>query len=92
MSDCHSSALMSRDGPIDWCCMPRIDSRSCFARLLDPDRGGYCRIAPVARHTVERRYREDSLILGTTHETADGTVCVVDCLPMREGGRHEPYR
>ncbi|MGD8922324.1 MAG: DUF5911 domain-containing protein, partial [Candidatus Zixiibacteriota bacterium] len=35
ISDCHATALISRSGSIDWCCMPRIDSASCFGRMLD---------------------------------------------------------
>ena len=41
LSDCHSVALVSRAGSIDWCCMPRIDAPSCFGRLLDWEQGGF---------------------------------------------------
>lgn len=92
LSDCHSSALVSRDGSIDWCCMPRIDSPSCFGRLLGWENAGCCRIAPGEDYHVERRYRGDSLILETTFKTAGGVARVIDCLPMREGGREAPYR
>ncbi|HET8630975.1 MAG TPA: trehalase-like domain-containing protein, partial [Thermomicrobiales bacterium] len=46
ISDCHSAALVSRAGSIDWCCMPRMDWSSCFGRLLDWEHGGYCSITP----------------------------------------------
>jgi GH15 family glucan-1,4-alpha-glucosidase len=92
ISDCHSSALVSRDGSIDWCCMPRIDSRSCFGRLLGWQDGGHCRIAPLAASRVRRRYWDDSLILETTFETETGSLRLTDLMPMRQGGRHDPYR
>lgn len=92
IADCHSSALVSKSGSIDWCCMPRIDSKSCFNRILDWVNGGYCTIAPEARHRTTRRYLQDTLILETTFHTDDGEARVIDCLTMREGGEHDPHR
>ena len=48
ISDCHGTALVSRSGSVDWCCMPRMDADSCFGRLLDWEVGGYCAITPSA--------------------------------------------
>lgn len=91
LSDCHSAALVSRAGSIDWCCMPRVDSASCFGRLLDWRRGGFCRIMPASSYRVSRQYLQDSLVLETTF-TADGGVArLIDCMPVREGGEHHPY-
>jgi len=92
IGDGHSAALVSKSGSIDWLCMPRIDSASCFGRILDWDKGGYCRIAPTMKHTSSRRYVENSLALETTFRTEDGEVRLTDFFPMREGGRHNPYR
>jgi hypothetical protein len=39
ISDCHSCALVSSSGSIDWCCMPRIAVASCFGRILDGTMG-----------------------------------------------------
>lgn len=92
IADCHTAALVSRSGSIDWCCLPRIDSGSCFARLLDWERGGYFRIAPAAGGTSTRRYLEDTLVLETTFRTESGKARLTDCFTMRIGGRHHPYQ
>jgi GH15 family glucan-1,4-alpha-glucosidase len=92
ISDCHSSALISRTGSIEWCCMPRIDSAPCFGRMLDRNHGGYCLVAPVEKAGISRRYLDDTLVLETTYQTKDSRARVLDFLPMRKGGRHDPHR
>ncbi len=93
IADCHSSALISKSGSIDWCCMPRFDSASCFGRLIGWEQGGYCQIVPVASYTVSRRYRGHSLILETTFHTDEGQEArLIDCFLMRKGGAHHPYQ
>ncbi|MGW8313931.1 MAG: glycoside hydrolase family 15 protein [Desulfuromonadales bacterium] len=92
ISDCHSAALISSRGSIDWCCMPRIDSASCFGRLLDWTKGGFCRIYPTGEAEVTRQYIERTLVLETTFVTDSGKARLLDFFPMREGGRHNPYQ
>ncbi|MDP9068738.1 MAG: glycoside hydrolase family 15 protein [Actinomycetota bacterium] len=83
IGDTHSAALVSRDGSIDWLCLPRFDSPACFAALLDEDTGGRWRIAPE-EDVVEatRRYRGETMILDTTFHTASGSVTLTDCLAV----------
>jgi GH15 family glucan-1,4-alpha-glucosidase len=86
IGDCHSAALVGRDGSIDWLCWPRFDSPACFAALLGTPENGFWKIAPLdpeARST--RRYRPDTLILETDFETADGAATLVDFMPVRDG-------
>lgn len=92
IADCHSAALISWSGAIDWCCLPRYDSASCFGRLLDWEKGGYCQVTPRAPYEVSRRYRSDSLVLETHFKSGDGEVRLLDCMTMREGGEHHPHR
>jgi GH15 family glucan-1,4-alpha-glucosidase len=92
ISDSNSVALVSRDGSIDWCCIQRIDSGSCFGRLLDRERGGYCSISSRGEDwTSSRRYVDDSLVLETTFNAGSGEVRVLDffALPVEE---RRPYR
>jgi GH15 family glucan-1,4-alpha-glucosidase len=86
IGDCHSAALVSRRGSIDWCCLPRFDSGSTFGRLLDWDRGGHCTIAPTGNESWEstREYLENSLVLSSTFTGASGEVRLVDCFVVRE--------
>ncbi|MFC4009067.1 glycoside hydrolase family 15 protein [Nonomuraea purpurea] len=84
IGDMHTAALVRRDGSIDWLCVPRFDSPSCFAALLDSPRAGRWLLAPVnARRGASRRYREDTLILETTWHCDDGSVRVVEFMPPR---------
>ncbi len=84
IGDCLTSALVARDGSVDWLCMPRFDSPACFAALVGDAENGRWRIAPTAEVTAtSRRYRGDTLILETELETADGAVRLIDFMPPR---------
>jgi GH15 family glucan-1,4-alpha-glucosidase len=81
IGDGHTVALVSRTGSIDWLCLPRFDSPSCFSRLLgDPD-GSHWQLTAADDATVERRYLEDSNVLETTYTSAGGQVRVTDLMP-----------
>jgi GH15 family glucan-1,4-alpha-glucosidase len=85
IGDTHTAALVSREGSIDWLCLPRFDSPACFAALLGDAGHGRWRIAPAGKvRSVRRRYRGDSLVLETEFRTSTGTVRLVDCMPPRQ--------
>jgi GH15 family glucan-1,4-alpha-glucosidase len=75
---------VSLAGSIDWLCWPRFDSGACFAALLGTPDNGRWLIAPCEPARTTRRYRGDTLILETEHETDTGAVTVVDFMPMRD--------
>jgi GH15 family glucan-1,4-alpha-glucosidase len=81
IGDCHSAALVSRRGSIDWCCLPRFDSGSAFARILDHERGGHCSIVPTedGAWQYHRIYLEDTLVLETTVDGPAGEARITDC-------------
>ena len=79
ISDCHSVALVSTQGSIDWCCMPKIDSPSCFGRIINVTSGGYCQIFPQEPVKVSRRYVKNTLILETFFESESSKVKLTDC-------------
>src|SRR5271168_429571 len=81
LSDCHSAALVSRDGSVDWLCLPRFDAPSVFCRLLDPA-GGHFSIRPAGEFHVSRRYVDQTMVLETTFTTAGGTAVLTDALTV----------
>ncbi|HEU4347381.1 MAG TPA: glycoside hydrolase family 15 protein [Actinoplanes sp.] len=81
VSDCHSAALITAGGSVDWLCFPRFDSPSVFGRLLD-DAAGHWSIRPAGAHTGTRRYVDRTLVLETTFRTRTGTVIVTDALAI----------
>ena len=94
IGDCHSAALVSRQGSIEWCCLPRFDTGSAFGRILDRERGGHCSIAVTQEGHWEysRRYLEDSLVLETTLRGPGGEARIVDCFTIRADARATPNR
>ncbi|MBV9716616.1 MAG: hypothetical protein JOZ64_14650, partial [Solirubrobacterales bacterium] len=94
IGDCHSAALISLRGSIEWCCLPRFDAGSTFARVLDRERGGHCSITPLqdGEWSFTRHYVADSLVLETTIQGTGGELRVLDCLTIREEARGTPAR
>jgi len=85
IGDCHSAALVSKSGSIDWLCWPRFDSPACFAALLGSPDNGRWRIMPVEPPTqVTRRYWPGTMILETLFETASGSVALIDFMAVEK--------
>ncbi len=93
IADSNSAALVSRDGSIDWCCIQRIDAGSCFGRLLDWERGGFCSLCAVGNdQEPSRRYLEDTLVLETTFRAAGGVARVYDFFALPASTERYPHR
>jgi GH15 family glucan-1,4-alpha-glucosidase len=87
IGNCYTAALVGRDGSIDWLCLPRFDSRACFAALLGNADNGRWIIAPnTSSFSVTRRYRPGTLVLETEFETAAGRATIIDFMPPGNGG------
>jgi GH15 family glucan-1,4-alpha-glucosidase len=85
VGDCHTAALVGSDGSIDWLCLPRFDSGACFAALLGGPEHGRWLLAPAAPvRQVRRRYRGDSLVLETEFDTDEGSIRVIDFMPLSD--------
>src|SRR5215831_11898799 len=80
----HTVALVGVDGSIDWCCLPHFDSPSIFAAILDDQKGGFFKIAPLHYTQHKQMYLPDSSVLLTRFLSAQGVGEVVDFMPMGE--------
>jgi len=85
LGDTQTAALVGRDGSIDWLCLPRFDSGSCFASLLGEPGHGHWRLNPLGETSPpRRRYLPETLILETEFETKSGVVRLIDFMPPRD--------
>ena len=85
----HSCALVNQDGSIDWCCLPRFDSPSTFAAILDDEKGGSFSIRPQGQFTSHQTYIPNTNVLKTTLEVGGGSADVIDFMPcfVQRGNR-----
>jgi GH15 family glucan-1,4-alpha-glucosidase len=80
LSDCETTALVAPSGNVEWLCLPRIDSPSVFAAILDRDAGGF-RLGPAeVMVPAARRYLPGTMVLETSWSTSTGWIIVRDVL------------
>lgn len=93
IGDLRTAALVGRNGSIDWLCLPRFDSASCFGALLGDETHGRWVLAPAGEwRPTGRRYRPGTLILETDFETDGGAVRLIDFMRRRGGGSPQLFR
>jgi GH15 family glucan-1,4-alpha-glucosidase len=93
IGDLQTAALVCTDGTIDWFCVPRFDSPSVFASLLDDTRGGRFTLAPVQPATTTKQmYMPDTAILVTRYLSPSGIAEVLDFMPIRHPELASPHR
>jgi GH15 family glucan-1,4-alpha-glucosidase len=91
IGDLQTTALVATDGTVDWFCVPRFDSPSVFASLLDTNRGGRFQITPDGSDHVSRQlYFPDTAILITRFMSPDGVGEVIDFMPVNDPERVTP--
>jgi len=80
--------LVSKQGSIDWMCLPRFDSPWVFGRLLDWDRGGFLQLTPTnPGASMFRQYRRDSNVIQTIWTLEHSRMRVVDFMPIALKGK-----
>jgi GH15 family glucan-1,4-alpha-glucosidase len=84
IGDCESAALVNRQGSVEWLCWPHFASGACFAALLGTEDNGHWRIAPKTIQRATRRYLDHTLVFETRLDTDDGSVTLLDFMPIRD--------
>jgi GH15 family glucan-1,4-alpha-glucosidase len=82
LGDLRSAALLSKQGSIDWMCLPRFDSPWIFGRLLDWDKGGYLELSAPGGALDYRQYRRDSNVIQSVWSSGRARMRVVDWMPI----------
>ncbi|WP_314651429.1 glycoside hydrolase family 15 protein [uncultured Microbacterium sp.] len=83
LSDCRTGALVSREGSVDWLCLPRFDAPSVFGALLGEPANGRWSLRPRGAATVvDRHYLPDTFILVTRWQTDTGVAEVHEMLAL----------
>lgn len=82
ISNCHSAALVGKNGSIDWLCLPCFDSSACFAKLLGTQDNGCWQIHPKEQYETKRSYFKDTMVLETIFSTSTGSCRLIDCMLM----------
>ena len=91
VGNCKSAALISKDGSIDWLCLPKFDSSSVFGRLLDDEKGGHLAIMPENLNETRQFYIPRTNILCTRFECEDGIFEVHDFMPRYQNQKEKYY-
>ena len=79
----ETTALVGRDGSVDWLCFPYMESPSVFANILDTEKGGNFCIQPVNEFETTQAYLKNTNILCTTFTTAFGTIEIIDFMEIK---------
>ncbi|BBL78718.1 glucoamylase [Rubrobacter xylanophilus] len=87
----HTAALVGTDGTVDWMCLPRFDSPSVFAAILDDEKGGHFRLRPRRYIRSQQLYLPDTNVLLTRFLAEEGMAEVLDFMPILSGP-HERRR
>jgi GH15 family glucan-1,4-alpha-glucosidase len=82
IGDCRSAGLVSREGSLDWLCLPRFDSPSIFAAVLDAKNGGRFLVRPLGEFRSERRYLANTNVLETVFRTPTGSCVLRDLMSV----------
>ena len=87
----QSSALVSKEGSIDWCCLPAFNSSSVFAKILDDKIGGSFGFIVEKDYAINQFYLPKTNILVTSFSNGADTFEVIDFMPRYQNGDGKYY-
>lgn len=91
IGNCRTAALISAKGSIDWCCFPDFDSPSVFARILDEEKGGCCKLIVSDDYSISQQYLDNTNILSTLYKREGDCFEVLDFMPRYKTSDHDYY-
>lgn len=82
IGNCSYLAYIDMHANVNWLCMPRFDSSFLFGSLLDSKKGGTFCVSPQnSKYKSKQYYIENTNILCTEFECADGRFKITDFAP-----------
>jgi GH15 family glucan-1,4-alpha-glucosidase len=91
IGNCRSAALISKEGSIDWCCLPTFNSSSVFAKILDKNIGGCFKFIVDDSYSISQNYLNKTNILITGFSDGENEFEVIDFMPRYENGDKNYY-
>ena len=91
IGNCQSSALIYKDSSIDWCCLPKFDSPSVFAKIIDNKIGGFFKVETVGNYNLSQEYLENTCILKTSFNNGFDEFDVIDFMPRFQTKKKSYY-
>lgn len=91
IGNCRSAALISKNGSIDWCCLPNFDSSSVFAKILDKKIGGSFEIIVNASYEIKQSYIKNTNILNTRFSNGTDAFEIQDFMPRYKSNDTDYY-
>lgn len=91
IGNCHSAALISETGSIDWCCLPNFNSSSVFAKILDNEKGGSFEILTDNNYTIKQSYIRTTNIVSTIFSNGTDVFEIIDFMPRYHADNREYY-
>ncbi|EYT48846.1 glycoside hydrolase family 15 protein [Brachybacterium muris] len=90
LSDQRTTALVTRDGVIDWLCMPRFDSAAMLCSLLGDQSHGHWTLRIAGGEVVSRRYLPETMVLETEWRSPTGSAVITEFMPIAASDETSP--